>query len=169
MPLWYRNCTIFAFNFVHLIKCTFIFNFYIQILQYANQLQALWPPQPTPSWTGAKIYKLSQIQQALALLPEVFRKPPETSKSIVLNIVKSHQKFQKHEDDDSKSVEATDYCRKLGLPGTSHINKVAKGLAKFVRQQLGLEMVDVSKSNLFIAIDLHQFYNKNQCKSIELI
>ena len=70
-----------------------------------------------------------------------------------------HQKFkthqQEHQDDDSDSVEATDYCRKLGLPGTSHNNKVAKGLAKFVRQQLSLEMVEVSKSNSFIAIDLH--------------
>ena len=37
-------------------------------------------------------------------------------------------------------MEATDYCRKLGLPVTSHNNKVAKDLAKFVRQQLGLEI-----------------------------
>ena len=62
----YRNGTVIAFHFVHLIKCTY-FNFYTQILQYATELQASWPPQPTPTWTGAKIYKLSQIQQALAL------------------------------------------------------------------------------------------------------
>ena len=126
-------------------------------MQYTNQLQDSWPPQPTATWTGAKIYKLSQIQLALALLPTVFRKASETSKSKVPNIVKSHQKFKIHQrqDDDIDSVEATDYCRKLGLLGTSHNNKVAKGLAKFVRQQLGLEMVEVSKSNSFIAIDLH--------------
>ena len=159
MPLRYHNGTVFAFHFVHLIKCTLILNFYTQILQYVNQLQASWPPQPTPTWTGAKIYKLSQIQQALALLPKVFRKAPKTSRSKVPNIVRSHQKFkthqQEHQQDDTDSVEATDYCRKLGLPGSSHGNKVAKGLAKFVRQQLGLEMVEVSKSNSFIAIDLH--------------
>ena len=127
-------------------------------MQYANQLQDSWPQQPAATWTGAKIYNISQIQQALVLLPKVFRKAPETSKSKVPNIVKSHQKFkthqQEHQDDDTYSVEATDYCRKLELPGTSHNNKVAKGLAKFVRQQLGLEMVEVSKSNSFIAIDL---------------
>ena len=159
MPLRCCNGTIFSFHFVHLIKCTLILNFYTQILQYANQLQASWPPQPTPTWTGAKIHKLSEIQEALALLPKGFRKAPETSKSKVPNIVKSHQKFkthqQEHQDDSSDSVEASDYCRKLGLPGSSHNNKVAKGLAKFVRQQLGYEMVEVSKSNLFIAIDLH--------------
>ena len=158
MPLWYHNGTVFAFHFVHLIKCTLILNFYTQILQYANQLQASWPPQPTPTWTGAKIHKLSEIQEALALLPKVFRKAPETYKSKVPNTVKSHQKFkthqQEHQDDDTDSVEASDYCRKLGLPGSSYI-KVAKGLAKFVRQQLGYEMVEVSKSNSFIAIDLH--------------
>ena len=144
MPLQYHNGTIFTFHFVHLIKCTLIKNFYTQILQYANQLQASWPPQATPTWTGAKIHNLSEIQETLALLPKVFRKPPETSRSKVPNIVKSHQKFkthqQEHEDDDTDSVEATDCCRKLGLPGSSHNNKVAKGLAKFVRQQLGLEM-----------------------------
>ena len=106
----YRNGTIFAFHFVHLIKCTLILNFYTQILQYANQLQVSWPPQPTPTWTGAKIYKLSQIQQALALLPKVSRKAPETSRSKVPNILKSHQKFkthqQEHQHDDSDSVEA---------------------------------------------------------------
>ena len=158
MPLQYCNGNVFAFYFVHLIKYTLI-NFYTQILQYANQLQDSWPPQPTATWTGAKIYKLSQIQQALALLPKVLRKAPETSRSKVPNIVKSHQKFkthqQEHQDDDTDSVEATDYCRKWGLPGTSHNNKVAKGLAKFVRQQLGLEMVEVSKSKSFIALDLH--------------
>ena len=157
MPLWYCNGTIITFHFVHLIKCTLILNFYTQILQYANQLQASWPPQPTPTWTGAKIYKLSKIQQALTLLPKVFRKAPETSRSKVPKIVKSHQKFkthqQEHEQDDT--VEATDYCRKLGLPGSSHNNKVAKGFAKFVRQQLGLEMVELSISNLFIAIDFY--------------
>ena len=119
-------------------------------MQYANKLQDSWPPQPTASWTGAKIHKLSEIQEALALLPKVFRKAPETSKSEVPNIVKSHQKFkshqQEHQDDDTDEVETTDYCRRLGLPGSSH-NKVTKGLAKFVRQQLGLEMVEVSKSN----------------------
>ena len=83
MPLQYHNGTVFALYFVHLIKCTLILNFYTQILQYANQLQDSWPPQPTATWTGAKIYKLSQIQQALALLPKVFRKAPETSKSKV--------------------------------------------------------------------------------------
>ena len=31
----------------------------------------------------AKIHKLSEIQEALALLPKVFRKAPETSKSKV--------------------------------------------------------------------------------------
>ena len=128
-------------------------------MQYANQLQASWPPQPTPTWTRTKIYKLSQIQQALALLHKVFRKAPETSRSKVPNIVKSHQKFkthqQEHQQDDTDSVEDTDYCRKLDLSGSSHNNKVAKGLAKFVRQQLGLEMVEVSKSNSFTAIDLH--------------
>ena len=128
-------------------------------MQYANQLQASRPPQPTPTWTVAKIHKLSEIQEALALLPKVFRKAPETSKSKVPNIVKSHQKFkthqQEHQDDDTDSVEASDYCRKLGLPGSFHNNKVAKSLAKFVRQQLGYEMVKVSKSNSFIAIDLH--------------
>ena len=97
---------------------------------------------------SAKIHKLSEIQEALALLPKVFRKVPETSKSKVPNIVKSHQKFkthqQEHQDDDTDSVEASDYCRKLGLPASSHNNKVAKGLAKFVRQQLGYEMVEVS-------------------------
>ena len=107
----------------------------------------------------AKIYKLSEIQQALALLPNVFRQAPETSKSKIPNIVKSHQKFktyqQEHQDDGTNSVEVTDYCRKLGLPGTSHTNKVAKGLAKFVEQQLGLEMFEVSKSNSLIAIDSH--------------
>ena len=81
MPLRYHNGTVIAFHFVHLIKCTHILNFYTQILQYANQLQASWSPQPTSTWTGAKIYKLSQIQQALALLPKVFRKAPETSRS----------------------------------------------------------------------------------------
>ena len=91
MSLQYYNGTVFAFYFVHLIKCTLILNFYTQILQYDNQLQALWPPQPTPTWTGAKIHKLSEIQDALALLPKVFRKSPETSKSKVPNIVKSHQ------------------------------------------------------------------------------
>ena len=58
-----------------------MYNFYTQILQYANQLQDSWPPQPTATWTGAKIYKLSEIQQALPLLPKAFRKAPETSKS----------------------------------------------------------------------------------------
>ena len=87
MPLQYCNVTVFAFHFVHYIKCTLILNFYTQILQYANKLQASWPPQPT--WTGAKIHKLSEIQEALALLPKVFRKAPETSKSKVPNIVKS--------------------------------------------------------------------------------
>ena len=158
MPLQYHNGTVFAFHFVHLIKYTLTLNFYTQILQYANQLQASWPPQPTPTSTGAKIHKLSEIQEALALLHKVFRKAPKTSKSKVPNIVKSHQKFkthqQEHEDDDTDSVEANDYCRKLGLPGSSHYNKVAKGLAKFVRQQLGCEMVEVSKPNSFNAIDL---------------
>ena len=130
MPLWYHNGTIFAFYFVHLIKCTFIYNFYTQILQYANQLQDSWPPRPTATWTGAKIYQLSEIQQALALLPKAFRKAPETSKSKVPNIVKSHQKVktheQEHQDDDTHSVEATDYCRKLGLPGTSLTTKWPK-------------------------------------------
>ena len=141
MPLWYHNGTVFAFHFVYLIKCTLILNVYTQILQYANQLQASWPPEPTLTWTGAKIQKLSEIQEALALLLKDFRKDPETSRSKVPNIVKSHQKFKTHQqeyqDNDTDSVEATDYCRKLGLPGSSHNNKVAKTLAKFVRQQLG--------------------------------
>ena len=106
-----------------------------------------------------QIHKLSEIQEAQALLPKVFRKAPETSKSEVPNIVKSHQKFkshqQEHQDDDTDEVEATDYCKKLGLPGSSHNKKVARGLAKFVRQQLGLEMVEISKSNWLMKIDLH--------------
>ena len=97
MLLQYHNGTVFAFHFVHLIKCTLMVNFYTQILLYANQLQASWPPQPTLTWTGAKIHKLSEIQEALALLPKVFRKAPETSKSKVPNIVKSHQKFKTHQ------------------------------------------------------------------------
>ena len=104
MPLWYHYGTVLAFSLVHLIKCTLLLNFYTQILQYANQLQASWPPQPTLTWKGAKIHKLSEIQEALALLPKVVRKAPETSKSKVPNIVKSHQKFkihqQEHQDDD---------------------------------------------------------------------
>ena len=75
MPLQYCNGTVFAFHIVHLIKCTLILNFYTQILQYANQIQASWPPQPTQSWTGAKIHKLSEIQEALALLPKFLENP----------------------------------------------------------------------------------------------
>ena len=111
MPFWYPNGTVFAFHFLLLIKYTLVLNFYTQILQYANQLQASWPPKPTPTWTGAKIHKLSEIQEALALLPKVFRKAPETSRSKVPNIVKSHQKFkthqQEHEDDDGQVCRTT--------------------------------------------------------------
>ena len=123
------------------------FKFLHLTIAVCQPITSFMAPQPTPTWTGAKIYKLSQIQHALALLSKGFRKLPESSRTKVPNIVKSHQKFKKHkehEDDDSESVEASDYCRKLRLPGSSN-NKVAKGLAKFVRQQLGLEMIEVSK------------------------
>ena len=75
MPLRYHNGTVFAFHFVYLIKCTLILNFYTQVLQYANQLQASWPPQPTPTRTGAKIYKLSEIQEVLVLYLKFLEKP----------------------------------------------------------------------------------------------
>ena len=131
----------------------------VSIFQYANNLQSSWPPQPTPTWTGAKIHKLFDIQQALSNLDKIFRKPPDFSKSKTPGLVKANKKFKSHQEqpEQSENVEANEYCRKLGLPASDHNNKVAKGLAKFVRQQLGLELVEVSKSNPFIAIDLLSF------------
>ena len=90
------------------------------------------------------------------------QKPPDFSKSKTPGLVKANKKFKSHQEhqqepEQSEYVEANEYCRKLGLPASGHNNKVAKGLAKFVRQQLGLELVEVSKSNPFIAIDLLSF------------
>ena len=127
------------------------------IFQYANNLQSSWPPQPSPTWAGAKIHKLFDIQQALSNLDKIFRKPPDFSTSKTPGLVKANKKFKSHQEhqqepEQSEYVEANEYCRKLRLPASGHNNKVAKGLAKLVRQQLGLELVEVSKSDPFIAI-----------------
>ena len=135
---------------------------FVSIFQYANNLQSSWPPQPTPTWAGAKIHELFDIQQALSKLDKIFRKPPDFSKSKTPGLVKANKKFKSHQEhqqepEQSENVEANEYCRKLGLPASGQNNKVAKDLAKFVRQQLSLELVEVSKSNPFIAIDLLSF------------
>ena len=110
-----------------------------------------------PTRAGAKIHKLLEIQQALSNLEKIFRKPPDFSKSKTPGLIKANQIFKSHQEhqqkpEQSEYVEANEYCRKLGLPASGHNNKVAKGLAKFVRQQLGLDLV-----------------NENQSKSIHLI
>ena len=141
-------------------------------MQYAKKLTSTWPPQPTTSWAGVKIYKLSQIQQALSTLDKPFRKPPDISSKLKTpKLVKANKKFleEQHSEEGSELTDPNDYCRKLGLTSTNHNNKIARGLAKFVREQLGLELVEVSKSDI-ISIDLFRFLpkKKNPSKSIEL-
>ena len=92
-------------------------------------------------------------------MEKIFRKPPDLSKSKTPGLIKANQKFKSHQEhqqepEQAEYVEANEYCRKLGLPACGHNNKVAKGLAKCVRQQLSLELVEVSKSNQFISFDL---------------
>ena len=121
-------------------------------MQYAKKLTSTWPPQPTTSWAGVKIYKLTQIQQALSTLDKPFRKPPEISSKLKTpKLVKANKKFleEKHSEEGSELTDPNDYCRKLGLTSTNHNNKIARGLAKFVREQLGLELVEVSKVYYF--------------------
>ena len=81
-------------------QCPLIFNTYTQIsiFQYANNLQSSWLPQPTPTWAGEKIHKLSDIQQALSSLEKNFRKPPDVSKSKTPGLVKANQKFKSHQE-----------------------------------------------------------------------
>ena len=64
---------------------------FVSIFQYANNLQSSWPPQPTPTWAGAKIHKLFDIQQALSNLEKIFRKPPDFSKSKTPGLVKANK------------------------------------------------------------------------------
>ena len=117
------------------------------------------------------MYKLSQIQQVLSTLDKPFRKPPEISYKVKTpKLVKANKKFleEQQSEEGSELTDPNDYCRKLGLTSTNHNNKIARGLAKFVREQLGLELVEVSKSNM-ISIDLFRFLQKkNPSKSIEL-
>ena len=49
---------------------------------------------------------------------------------------------QKHLADTLK--EATVVTKKLGLLGSPHNNKICKGLAKFIKEQVGLEITEVS-------------------------
>ena len=107
---------------------------------------------------GQKSTNFFDIQQALSNLDNIFRKPSDFSKSKTPGLVKANKKLKSHqghqqEPEQSEYVEANEYCRKLGLPASGHNNKVAK----IVRQRLGLELVEVSKSNPFIAIDLLSF------------
>ena len=113
------------------------------------------------------MYKLSQIQQALSTLDKPFRKPPEISSKVKTpKLVKANKKFleEQYSEEGSELTDPNDYCRKLGLTSINHNNKIARGLAKFVREQLGLELVEVSKSNM-ISIDLFRFLpKKNRSK-----
>ena len=40
--------------------------------------------------------------------------------------------------------EATGVTKKLGLLGSPHNNKICQGLAKFIKEQMGLEITEVS-------------------------
>ena len=111
----------------------------------------------TPAHTNLGWGK-NHIQQALSNLEKIFRKPPDFSKSKTPGLVKANKKFKSHQEHQQEPEQSEyDYCRKLGLAASGHNNKVAKGLAKSVTQQLGLELVEVSKSNPFIAIHLLSF------------
>ena len=139
-------------------------------MQYAKKLKSTWPPQPTTSWARVKMYKLSQIQQALSTLDKPFRKPPEISSKVKTpKLVKADKKFleEQHSEEGSELTDPNDYCRKIGLTSTNHNNKIARGLAKFVREQLGLELVEVSKSNM-ISIDLFRFLQKKKIQVNQL-
>ena len=139
-------------------------------MQYAKKLTSTWPPQPTTSWAGVKMYKLSQIQQALSTLDKPFRKPLEISSKLKTSkLVKANKKFleEQYSEEGSELTDPNDYCRKLGLTSTNHNNKIARGLAKFVREQLGLELVEVSKSNMIQLIYL-DFYKKKKIQVNQL-
>ena len=64
-------------------------------------------------------------------------------------MLKILKKKQKHLADTLKEIEedleeATVVTKKLSLPGSPHNNKICKGLAKFIKEQVGLEITEVS-------------------------
>ena len=77
-----------------------------------------------------------------------YRKPPLTS-NFLPKMPKILKEKQKHLSDTLKESEedleeATVVAKKLGLLGSPHNNKICKGLVKFIKEQVGLEITEVS-------------------------
>ena len=51
---------------------------------------------------------------------------------------------ESEEDLEEDLEEAIVVTKKLGLLGSPHNNKICKGLAKFIKEQVGLEITEVS-------------------------
>ena len=96
---------------------------------------------------GAELVSLTDVNSALSSLTKGYRKPPVTSNLLpkMPKLLKERQKHLAETLKESKEdfEEATGVTKKLGILVSPHNNKISKGLAKFILEQVGLEITEV--------------------------
>ena len=126
----------------------------------AFTVQLTLDDESTCTWMGAQLVSLTDVNSALSSLSKGYRKPPVTSNLLpkMPKLLKERQKHQaetlKESEEDFEEV--TGVTKKPGLLGSPHNNKISKGLAKFLREQIGLEITGISYqfSIIILIIDL---------------
>ena len=97
---------------------------------------------------GAELVSLTDVNSALSSLSKGYRKPPVTS-NLLPKMPKLLKERLQHlaeslKESEEDFEEATGVTKKLCLLGSPQNNKISKGLAKFIREQVGLEITEVS-------------------------